>query len=290
MTPNQLIQGVVGLVSLPEVCIRISEMVDSPYCSASDIGKVISKDAALTARLLRIVNSAFYRLPSKVETVSRAITIVGNRELKDLVLAATVAGIFERISSELIDLDSFWRHGIYCGTLSRLIASKCRVLHDERLFVAGLIHDIGRLIIAYKLPEQAAAALRLSEDKGIDIEAAEDEVMGFTHSQVGAELMKAWNLPDSHICATLFHHHPELAENFVLEASIIHLANAITELAETGEQHTDSLKNISAKVWKMTAIQPTDIERLLLEARDQFIDALLLFRPKGRRSSSSYAA
>jgi HD-like signal output (HDOD) protein len=290
MTPNQLIQGVAGLVSLPEVCIRISEMVDSPYCSASDMGKVISKDAALTARLLRIVNSAFYRLPAKVETVSRAITIVGNRELRDLVLAATVAGIFERISSELIDIDSFWRHGIYCGTLSRLIASKCRVLHDERLFVAGLIHDIGRLIMAYKIPEQATAALRYASDKNVSIENAENEMIGFNHAEVGAELMKAWNLPDSHILATRFHHHPEQAENYILEASIINLANAITDLAESGDQQIDGLHKISSSVWKITTIRPTEIESLLLEARDQFIDALLLFRPKGRRSSSSYAA
>lgn len=114
VTPEQLVKGIVGLVSLPEVCIRISEMVNDPRYSASHIGKVISKDAALTARLLRIVNSAFYRFSAKVETVSRAITIVGNRELKDLVLAATIAGVFERISTDLINLDTFWRHGIYC--------------------------------------------------------------------------------------------------------------------------------------------------------------------------------
>ena len=125
-TPENIIQGVVGLISLPDVCIRVKEMVDDPNYSASDIGKIVSSDAALTARLLRIVNSAFYGFPARIETVSRAITIVGNRELRDLVFAATVAGIFEKVSSDLIDIESFWRHSVYCGIVSRIIAKRCR--------------------------------------------------------------------------------------------------------------------------------------------------------------------
>ena len=152
ISPETLVDGTVGLVSLPEISMKINEMVDDPKCSAAHIGKVIGKDAALTARLLKIVNSAFYRFPSRVETVSRAITIIGYRELRDLVFAATVSGIFERISNDLVNLDSFWRHGIYSGILSRIIANNCQVLHSERLFVAGLMHDIGQLIMSYKLP------------------------------------------------------------------------------------------------------------------------------------------
>jgi len=289
VTAEQLVQGIVGLVSLPEVCIRISEMVNDSRYSASHIGKVISKDAALTARLLRIVNSAFYRFPAKIETVSRAITIVGNRELKDLVLAATIAGVFERISTDLMDLDTFWRHGIYCGILSKLIAENCNVLHSERLFAAGLMHDIGKLVICYKLPKVARQAAELSIEKNISIYAAEQKILGFNHADVGAELMKMWDFPMSHKMVALFHHKPLLADDYSVEVSIVYLANIISHMAENGEIDRNRINSIDKQIWQTTKIDKNNIESLLVESRDYFIEALSLFRPKGSSSSNFVA-
>ncbi|WP_455221270.1 HDOD domain-containing protein [Kaarinaea lacus] len=282
---QDLVQGVVGLISLPDVCVRVKEMVDDPESSAADIGKVVSKDAALTARLLRIVNSAFYQFPSRIETVSRAITIVGNRELKDLVFAATVAGIFEKVSSDLIDIETFWRHAVYCGIVSRIIAQKSRVLHSERLFVAGLMHDIGRMVIAFKLPNKCRDVLRYRKENNVELHVAENSVLGFDHAQVGAELMKAWSLPQSHQLAALHHHSPEKANEFVLEASIVYLANIITELAEAGTDDVEVLTKVPDEIWRMTKVYTTDIEDILVEARDQFIDAITLIRAKEGKSS-----
>ncbi|KPJ91589.1 MAG: hypothetical protein AMJ53_11335 [Gammaproteobacteria bacterium SG8_11] len=289
VSPEILVDGTVGLVSLPEICIKINEMVDDPKCSATHIGKVIGKDAALTARLLKIVNSAFYRFPSRIETVSRAITIVGYRELRDLVFAATVAGIFERISNDLVNLDSFWRHGIYSGILSRLIANNCQVLHGERLFVAGLMHDIGKLIISYKLPKLMRAAMELSEKQGIAMHEAEQQVFGFTHAEVGAELMRVWQFPETQQNVARYHHNPIAAKENSLEVHIVYLANIIAHVAETGLVDTDHLAKVDNKVWLMTQLSKNDVESLLVEAREQFIEALTLFRPKGRLSASNAA-
>lgn len=289
VTPQKLVQDVAGLISLPDVCIRVKEMVDSPAYSAADIGKVISQDAALTARLLRIVNSAFYNFPSKIETVSRAVTIVGNRELRDLVFAATVAGIFEKISSELIDLESFWRHAVYCGIVSRIIATRCRVLHNERLFVAGLLHDIGRLVMAFKLADECRQILDYQAQEKLNLPDAERHVLGFDHAQVGSELMKAWSLPSSHQMSTLYHHHPDKAREYRLEASIVHLANAITDMAEAGCDELSELAAVPESVWEITHVSLQDVEDILVQARHQFIDTLSLIRSRGRKSSI-YAA
>lgn len=285
LSPEILVQDVAGLISLPDVCLRVKEMVEDTSYSAADIGKVVSKDAALTARLLKIVNSAFYQFPSKIETVSRAVTIVGNRELRDLVFAATVAGIFEKVSSELIDIESFWRHAVYTGIFSRIIARKCRVLHNERLFVAGLMHDIGRLVIAYKLPEQCREILQIMKCNQIPLHEAEQAVLGFDHAQVGAELMKAWSLPLSHQAAARNHHNPESIQDYSLESSIVYLANVITELAETGEHDVDCLDQVPSEVLELTQVSSDEIEDILIEARDQFIDTLCLIRPRNRKAS-----
>lgn len=289
MSPELLVSDVAGLISLPDVCVRVKEMVEDTSYSAADIGKVVSKDAALTARLLRIVNSAFYQFPSKIETVSRAVTIVGNRELRDLVFAATVAGIFEKISSDLIDIEAFWRHAVYSGIFSRIIAKKCRVLHNERLFIAGLMHDIGRLVIAYKLPAESREILQTVKQQQIPLHQAEQAILGFDHAQVGAELMKVWALPASHQAAARNHHKPELGQDFSLDASIVYVANLITELAETGEYDANWLSDVPAEILELTRISTVDIEDMLVEARDQFIDTLCLIRSRSRKASH-YAA
>jgi len=288
-SPELLVRDVAGLISLPEVCVRVKEMVEDTSYSAADIGKVVSKDAALTARLLRIVNSAFYQFPSKIETVSRAVTIVGNRELKDLVFAATVAGIFEKISSDLIDIEAFWRHAVYSGIFSRIIAKKCRVLHNERLFIAGLMHDIGRLVIAYKLPKESREVLNFMKEMHVPLYVAEREILGFDHAQVGSELMKNWGLPASHQVAALHHHNPVKAQEYKLEASIVYVANLITELAETGEHDTNLFQHLPDEILELTRISVDNIEDILVEARDQFIDTLCLIRSRSRKASH-YAA
>lgn len=290
MTPATLVQGVAGLVSLPEVCIRVGEMVDDPCVSAAHIGKIISQDSALTARLLRIVNSAFYRFPNKIDTVTRAVTIVGRRDLRDLVIAATVSGIFERISTELIDLNQFWRHAIYTGILARIIAVKCRVLHRERLFIAGLMHDIGRLIICFKIPEKARSAILRSEEKDIPVYLAEQEVIGFDHAQVGAQLMRVWDFPQSLEFATRYHHNPNLGHASALEIAIVHLADIVSRIAESGDCASNLLETVDRDIWLITNVKPTDIELLLIESREQFIETLLLFRPKDSSGTTGYAA
>jgi HD-like signal output (HDOD) protein len=289
ITPEILVQGVVGLVSLPEICIRISEMIDNPRSNASVIGKVISQDAALTARLLKIVNSAFYRFPARVETVSRAIAIVGNRELRDLVLAATVSGIFERISSDLVDIDEFWRHGIYTGIISRLIAERCRVLHSERLFVAGLMHNIGQLIMAYKLPRYYRAALLMAQEENIPMYLAEQKTLGFDHAEVGAELMRSWSFPEGHQFVARYHHQPEEAGAYRLEVAIAHVAETISRMAEYGEDDFDYISQIDRSIRRMVDLSSSDLEELLVEAREQFIEVLTLFRPRGK-GATHYAA
>jgi len=289
ITPEKLVGGTVGLVSLPEISIKINEMVGDPNCSVTQIGKVIEKDAALTARLLKIVNSGFYGFSSRVETVSRAITIIGYHDLRDLVCAATISGIFARVSSDLVNLDNFWRHGIYSGILSKLIAGKCGVLHSERLFVSGLMHDIGQLIISYKLPEVMRMIVNLSEKTGLPLHEAEQQILGFTHADVGAELMKTWQLPQTQQNVARYHHNPFVAQENILEVTIVNLANLIAQIAETGLIDTQELARVDDRVWEMTGVSQSDVESLLVEAREQFIEALVLFRPKGRLGTSNAA-
>ena len=123
---EKLIKEIKQLVSLPSVCIKVNHMVDDEKCSAADIGKVISNDVSLSARLLKIANSAFYAFPSKIETISRAVPIIGGDELRALVLATATIETFDNIPIDVASMESFWRHSLQTAIVSRLIAKKCK--------------------------------------------------------------------------------------------------------------------------------------------------------------------
>ena len=231
-TPKELVSGAVRLVSLPEVCIRVNQMLEDPNVSAADLGRVISQDTGLAARLLKIVNSSFYGFPSRIETISRAVTIIGLRELRGLVLAASAIETFSRIPTDIFNMAQFWRHSVYCGVVAQLLAQRCHVLHSERLFVAGLLHDIGKLIICNRLPKHARVVQQeLLKEIELDF-VIEKRVLGYDHTDVGGELLSEWNMPQALCDAVTFHHRPNEAKNNKIEVALVHIANSLTGQAE----------------------------------------------------------
>ena len=127
MTPQDLVKNIHNLVSLPDVVIRINELIDSPTASMSDIGDVIAQDAGLSAKLLKLVNSPMYRYQGEVSTISQALTVIGTNELRSLAVASSAVTAFEGISESLIDMNTFWLRSVYCGIITRKIAAETRL-------------------------------------------------------------------------------------------------------------------------------------------------------------------
>jgi putative nucleotidyltransferase with HDIG domain len=279
LNPHDIVKGVSTLVSLPEICVRVNEMAENPRYSAMDIGKVISHDAGLAARLLKIVNSAFYNKASRIDTISRAITVIGARDLRDLVLATSAIRTFTNVPSTLMDMDSFWRHSIATAAVAKILASHCRILHAERLFVAGLLHDVGQLVLCIKIPELMRVVLFRARDASLPPYRAEHEVFGFDHSKIGCELMRLWRLPDSMQEIAEFHHAPGGAQNFSLETAIVHLAGIIANQVEPDGSRKKSFESIDPVAWEITGLNEDIIPGILPEARSRFVDAQLMLLP-----------
>ena len=280
MTPQELVSGVVRLVSLPEVCIRVNEMMDDPGVNATEIGKVISQDTSLTARLLKIVNSAFYGFQARIETVSRAVTVIGLRELRGLVLAASAVESFSKLPNDVLNLVNFWRHSVYCGVVSQLLAQKCNVLHSERLFVAGLLHDIGKLVITNKLIDESREVIKRVEKKkkfDFDIEQA---VLGFDHAEVGGVLLKEWNMPESLCNSVMYHHRPKAVTELTIEICIVHIANILANRAEHGINTEFKIQEIEPMALEMTGLSEEDFEQIMTRASSVFSEALDAILPR----------
>jgi HD-like signal output (HDOD) protein len=238
LTPEGLVADIDTLATLPEVALRIANMVDDPKSSAADIGREIANDAALTVRLLRIANSSAFSQNGKIATVSRAITVLGVRQVRDLTVGLTAVRTFEGVGNDLITVESFWRHSVLCAVAATQIASHRIRGHGESPFVAGLLHDIGHLVLFSRAPRHAREALLMAVDATDDLalHACERKVLGFDHGAIGVALAQHWRLPLSLQECIQFHHEPARAQVHRVEAATVHIANSIAVLAEIGSQ------------------------------------------------------
>ena len=263
---------------LPEVALRISGMADDPSSSAADIGREISKDAALTARVLRVANSPAFGQHGKIGTISRAITVLGVRQVRDLTVGLTAIRTFDGIANELVTMEAFWRHSVLCALAAGHIAARRRVGRNDALFVAGLLHDVGQLVLFNRVPELARQALRMSADAigGEDLHLCERRLMGFDHAAVGVALARNWGLPRSLQECIEFHHEPDRAQEYPLEVAIVHIADSVAILAEIGSIHLSDAPPISAAALRAAQLDSADLAQAVLQTRASAAEMLPL--------------
>ncbi len=281
ITPKKFLNGVDHLVALPDVCFRVNEMADDPFSSAVDMGEVIAQDPNLTAQLLRIANSPYYGFPSKVETISRAITVIGTQDLRDLVLSASVINAFNSKPNVLIDMEKHWSHALFTGLLARRLGglTTTRVLCKERLFVAGLLHDIGQLVMSVKIPELMSVMMLRGKAKVEPFYKTERLIFGIGHGEVGAELMAQWQLPESLRAVARYHHEPEKAHDFLLEVSIVHIADAMAHLTSNAGLGIRDKVKISPLAWQTTGLNKRMLASAVVKAQKEFQHSASVFVP-----------
>jgi len=228
------IREISHIATLPEITMKIVELVESPRSTAQDLNKVISTDPALCSRILKVVNSSFYGLPGQIASINRAIVMLGLNAVKNIAIAASLAKLFK--GGELTPTFSakdLWTHSSAAAAASKLIANTLKLGLSDEAFLAGLIHDIG--IMVEMQADRAKLVRVLSEvgadGKGIpanDFIAAEETHFGATHQDFGAALCDKWKFPKSLVLVTGFHHRPmDLAFEQRTLAAIVHVADRL---------------------------------------------------------------
>jgi HD-like signal output (HDOD) protein len=286
---DEIIEQVDDIVSLPGVFIRINEMIEAQESTASEIGSVLSQDPGLTARLLRIANSPFYGLSKEVDSVSRAITIIGTQRLRDLVLATCAVDAFDGIPNELITMDDFWSHSLYCGLISKQLAELAGMRESDSLFIAGLLHDIGQLILFRHLPAESLEVLLRDLDQAgeSDIAATEREIIGFDHAHLGGAIVAHWHLPLILVEPISLHHEPEQATAFPKHTAIVHIANTLAVLAELNTLNAEETDApvIHAGAWETVGLNADVIQAVISAAKQEFEGMRTLFLPEAKKAS-----
>jgi putative nucleotidyltransferase with HDIG domain len=263
------------LPSLPMIVSSIVQLVKNPKTSAADITRVISTDPALTAKVLKLVNSAYYGFPREIKTLTSAIMILGFNDVKNLALSATVFEIF-REDDEAVEFSrkKLWEHSVAVAVTARMLANIQKYREPEEVFIAGLLHDIGKLIIDHLWHDSFLAILKVINSGEKMMRSAEQEIMGVTHSEIGAVLCEHWNLPPALCKAVLHHHNPSLApaEIFPITA-FIHAADVFSRIRKIGSGGDDLIPRLEKEVWYFLRIKPENLDNLYLRIDEEVAKA-----------------
>jgi HD-like signal output (HDOD) protein len=271
ITPEKIVARADVASSHPAVYARLMEVIVHPHSSADDIALVIGEDPSLTARLLRIANSSFFAFPGRIDTVSRAVTLIGTSQICDLALATSAAKLFNKIPAELVDQASFWKHSVACGVIARGLASLRRVPNVEQLFTIGILHDIGRAVLFIVCPDTANYVVRESARTGQSLFEVERQVLGFDHARLAQILLESWNLPMCYCEAIGRHHMPQAAQGYPVEAAVVNIADLAALALQMGNSGSRFVPLLNTAAWDSLGLSVKTVSGLIEES-ERIID------------------
>lgn len=272
LTINDLLKGDIKLASPPTVYLALKKIVDNPSKTARDAAYVIESDAALAMRLLKIVNSAFYGFPSKVSSITTAITLIGVRELQNLTLATAVIDRFSDLPGQLFSIHDFWSKNLRCALIAKELDVVLGKKYADTAFLCGLIHNIGQLVMYRRIPVLAREVDLLIQARipaEVDEAEIEEQVIGFDHFQLGAELCRCWLLPEVVVESVRLQRYPDHVGNYADLATIARIANHFSAVDKPHD----------AIVANGFDLSPDQISDILDKTHDEFEAIFKLFFP-----------
>jgi HD-like signal output (HDOD) protein len=261
----KIVGKVEGLPTLPSVVARINQLIDDPTASAGDINDVISHDLALSAKILKLVNSAFYGFPRRISSMTHAVVILGFNSVRNIALTAFV---FDAFDTRTLPFGhrNFWVHSVGAGVAADVLAVRAGMPANDDAFVSGLLHDVGKLVMHQHMRANFSSILERVAREEVTFLEAERAELEFGHAEIGGLLMENWRLPEQLVAALRFHHDPPAApEEHRQMAAVVHLADIFARALLVGSGGDNKIPPVSGPAWEALKLAEADLPAIFTE-------------------------
>lgn len=281
MKIDQLINEIDQLVSLPNVYYRLETLIEHPSSTVDDFASVLGADADLCARLLQLANSAFYSISTPIVSIDKAIMRVGIRQIREMVLVTAIKGAFDSLPHHsAVDMDSFWRHSLAVGMMAKHLAKAIGFLKAEQLYVPGLLHDIGRLVLFLKQSSEMGKLMLKRDDELLSLHRLELEYLSYTHAEVGGRLLQKWRVPESIVEPVMHHHQPHYSFDYHRETCLIFIADLMVMeqgFGDSGEANMGGFSEADLIIVKELGLDRDKMEEIWLNAKNEITEVCRQF-------------
>ncbi len=277
-TLEDAVGNLADMPALPTVIARLTRLIADPLTTASDINAALSSDPGLVARILKQVNSPFYGFSRRIATITNAVVILGFNQVRNLALSAFVFDAFGRLKDTRFDIGAFWSHSIGTAFLAAKLARECGTKLEEDAFICGLLHDLGKFIMARNAPAHIGSVLKTVEERDVLFLEAERIVLAYDHAALGAHAMEQWNLPES-ICQAVRHSHRpmEAPEHARTLACVTNAADIVARAMLIGSGGDARIPLLSEEVWERVGVAMPRLGEIMRKVADEYSKSDALF-------------
>ena len=277
---SDFLEGIEDYIIFPSVGFEVNRMVADERYTAIDIANEIAKDPLIAAQVLRLANSIYYQFPSSIDSIPRAIAVIGTEDLRNLVLMLSLVNASRNdVAMSSVNIEYIWQHGLFVGLLAGEFSKYLSTpLHNsDRLFIAGVLHEIGRIIFSFKVPEQYARLVNSIQDLRQPFYELEKKHLGFAHNDVSSMLLQNWNFPRSLIEIVKFQYQPAESPEFILEAALLLLANKYSEETGLGSIGIDDEASQVEQAIGICKIPEESLRKAIEDSRQKYFALLPAF-------------
>ena len=266
---KRLSENEIKLPEIPSVISELNEVISTPLSSAQDIANVVNNSPSLAATLLKIVNSSLYSRPARIDNLSQAVSLIGTSEIYGLAFYISVMSNFNKIPKEIINMHAFLKHSVACSIIARSLAAHKNLPETEQLFLSGLLHDLGRVLLYIYFPEDSLNILSYSRESDKLLYEVENEYLDCTHAHFAKHLMQQWKLPRILVNNVFYHHNPSVAPD-PIPATIVHLVDIIANGLGIGSSGGQFVPRLDYKAWEDLDLAANALDVTVKQAIHQF--------------------
>ncbi|HDL18145.1 MAG TPA: HDOD domain-containing protein [Bacteroidetes bacterium] len=273
----EILDKVYDLPTLPTVYMRISNLMNRDDISVKDIGDVIATDQSITIKILRLVNSTFYGFSRKIVSIQQAIVLMGFNTIRNTVLSVSVFDEFSEMDNEYFNLNRFWQHSIACGIISATVDKSLNTGFRDEVFVSGLLHDIGKIILNKYFSTEFGQILAHAKKNHTSFYESERAIIGFSHNDLGEYLCDKWKLPFPLVESVALHHQPDNIRSSPKLVSIIHLADTFSYYLQSGYLNDFKQPQLSPFILEELDIKKETVRDLFKGVKQEYEKSMELF-------------